>query len=82
MRRERRVLLNGEVIPDCRENAGPAQRSPARFVTTATDARIIMQTSAPNENHMKVKAMNTHTHKIVQHSSGPPDNCHNSLFHL
>lgn len=37
--------VKGEVISDCRENADPAESSPARFVTTATDARIIMQTS-------------------------------------
>lgn len=57
--------VKGEVISDCRENADPAECSPARFVTTATDARIIMQTSAPNENHMKVKTLNTHTQDSV-----------------
>lgn len=44
-----------------RENRDPAEHPPAHFVTTATDARIIKQTSAPNENHMKVKTIKTHT---------------------
>lgn len=82
--------VKGEVISDCRENADPVECSPARFVTTATDARIIMQTSAPNENHMKVKTLNSHTltHKTVYYSSSPfqssslLDNHHNLLFHL
>lgn len=66
------VLVKGEVISDCHENGDPAERSSASFVTTATDARIIMRTSTPNENHMKGKQW-THTHsrvhRMLQHSS-------------
>lgn len=38
--------VKGEVISACCESADPTDCSPVRVVTAATDARIIMQTSA------------------------------------